>query len=176
MGLVFERRVFYIKHMISFNLKCAGGHDFEGWFSSSADYEDQLQQGLLNCPICGDLQITKALMAPNVGAKSNSRGDTASAVNLSAVKPPSDAPAPPMPSPAQMEAMAKLYAQLRVVQNKVEEECDYVGDRFADEARKIHYGEAEDRGIYGQSSPEDVAELQEEGIEIASMPWLPPEN
>lgn len=156
------------------------GHGFEGWFGSSSDYEDQLNRGLISCPICDNEQITKALMAPNVGMKSNQ-------VNA-AVKPvPIDAPhgeravLPAQPAPAQMpemspefvEAAAAMMSEMRKAQQTIENECDNVGDAFAEEARKIHYGESKPRGIYGHTSDEQAEQLIDEGIEIAKMPWLP---
>ena len=158
--------------MISFNLNCAVGHGFEGWFSSSGDYERQRREGLVSCPVCGDGSVSKAPMAPNVGAKANSGDEPASPPAgghpTMRVSPPPDTPGP--------GAMAAAYTALRTLQRKVEKECDYVGDRFAEEARKIHHGETEERGIYGQSSPEDAKALRDEGINVSAVPWLPPEN
>ena len=172
--------------MISFNLKCSRGHRFEGWFSSSDDYQHQCDKGLVACPICDDSVISKALMTPNVAAKSNAKAEQAQALTPVPAPAPASVPAPtPKPAPTpmqhmptheQQEAMAEAYRVVRSFQSKVEAECDYVGDKFAEEARKIHYGEVEPRGIYGQSSPDDATALEEEGISIASIPWLPPEN
>ena len=162
--------------MISFNLKCAAGHGFEGWFSSSEDYDRQLEQGYVSCPMCGDGHVSKALMTPNLGAKANSgigqapAGPPVAAQDKQAAA-PQGAPAAPEP-----KAVAAAYTAMRALQKKVEKECDFVGDRFAEEARRIHYGEAEERGIYGRSTPEDAQALLEEGIEVAAMPWLPPDN
>ena len=170
--------------MISFNLRCGGGHEFEGWFSSSDDYDRQHGKGLVSCPVCGDGEVSKALMAPNVGAKAN----RAPAPDRSPA--PERPPAPPgggsmqvAPPPGRgkasapdPDAVAAAYGAIRALQRTVEAECDYVGDRFADEARKIHYGETEERGIYGQSSLEDARELRDEGINVAAIPWLPAEN
>ena len=181
--------------MITFNLKCSAGHEFEGWFSSSGDYDRQLRQGLVSCPVCGSGGVSKALMAPNVGAKANSQPapatppvppPAASHPTMQVSTPPGggadahgpEAPGPEAPGPEAPgpEAMAAAYTALRTLQRKVESECDYVGNKFAEEARKIHYGEAEERGIYGQSSSEDAKALEEEGVNFSAMPWLPPEN
>ncbi len=152
--------------MISFNLKCSNSHEFEGWFSSSDDFERQCKEGLVSCPICDDTSISKALMTPNLGTGS-SLETTPNA--------PDDA-APSSPQKQGQFYGGKSYAVLRALKKKIEAECDFVGDRFAEEARKIHYGESAVRGIYGQSSPEDAEALEDEGIEIAPIPWLPPEN
>ena len=179
--------------MISFNLRCAGGHEFEGWFSTSDDYDGQRKKGLVTCPACGDGNISKALMAPNVGAKANGAKasdaragggvDTAAPVAAGApptmrVAAPAGAPGPGAAGPGAPGpgAVAAVLTELRALQRKVEKECDFVGDRFAEEARRIHYGEAEERGIYGRSTPEDAEALAEEGIEVSAMPWLPPDN
>ncbi len=153
--------------MISFNLICPQDHGFEGWFSSSADFDDQQNNGLLSCPLCGDGRINKALMAPNVAAKSNSKKQSP-VTSRTVMSPAANAP----PSADVM----KMLTAMRQIQNKIEKECDNVGDKFAEEARKIHYGESDARGIYGNASDEAAMELYEEGIEINKIPWLPKEH
>ena len=168
--------------MISFNLTCGNGHGFEGWFKSSVDFDDQKSRGFLTCPICDDGHISKALMAPNVAAKSNTKNNI---VVERSVMPTPPAPAQPMPqkqvqlpqiTPEMAAAAAEALAEMRKVQNKIVETCDDVGDAFAEEARKIHYGETEARGIYGHASDDEAEALHEEGIEITKMPWLPKEQ
>ena len=168
--------------MISFNLTCGNGHGFEGWFKSSADFDDQKSRGFLTCPICDDANIAKGLMAPNVAAKSNTKNNI---VVERSVMPTTPAPAQPMPqkqvqlpqiTPEMAAAAAEALAEMRKVQNKIVETCDDVGDAFAEEARKIHYGETEARGIYGHASDDEAEALHEEGIEITKMPWLPKEQ
>ena len=132
--------------MILFTLRCGSGHEFEGWFRDGDTYEAQQKAAEIACPECGDTQVEKALMAPNI-APSRRRG-------------------PPM-SPAQMRA---ALVELR---RQVETNCDYVGEKFAEEARKIHYGESDKRGIYGETSDEEAEALAEEGIEFGRLPWLP---
>ncbi len=142
--------------MMSYTLKCSVGHEFEGWFRSSAAFEDQAAKGLLSCPVCGDTGIARAPMAPAVvsGRKRDQRAEA-----------------------AQKQAeQAKMMAVLKDMRRKIESDCDYVGPRFAEEARKIHYGETEARGIYGEASAEETSALQEEGIEIARIPWVPLDN
>ena len=141
--------------MIVFDLRCANAHVFEAWFGSTADYEAQRARGLVACPMCGDVDVGKAVMAPNVAPKGNSRPE------------PANQPMASM-DPARVKAMLAAMAE---VQAKVEAECDYVGARFAEEARAIHYGEVENRGIYGETSREEAAALQEEGIAIAPLPF-----
>ncbi len=132
--------------MISFDLKCARDHVFEAWFSDSAGYEEQRAAGDVACPVCGDVEVEKSLMAPNVAAKKG------------------DAPAGPDEAAA---AMQMLY-QMR---SHVEENCENVGDQFAEEARKIHYGETEKRDIYGRATEDEATALAEEDIEFGVLPW-----
>tara|TARA_B100000315_G_C14300412_1_gene461583 strand:- start:226 stop:651 length:426 start_codon:yes stop_codon:yes gene_type:complete len=135
--------------MIVYDLQCSNGHGFEAWFKDSTSYDDQRDQGDVVCPACGDLEISKAIMAPGISAKGES-GESAT---------------PPGPGPAEvMEAMSEM-------QKAVEKNCDYVGTNFPEEARKIHYGESERRNIYGESSIEEAGALTDEGIEIGCIPW-----
>ena len=161
--------------MIHYTLKCQSDHRFEGWFRSATDFEDQAARGEIECPVCADKRIGKALMTPNLPAKTNSR------------RPASQNPHPPVlqqpPAGGKMtmgakdaEAVAQAWQMLRQLHKHVREQCDDVGDDFASEARRIHYGEAEERGIYGQTSPDEAAELLDEGIAIAALPTLPEEN
>jgi hypothetical protein len=138
--------------VIIFDLKCmAQGHVFEAWFGSSEDFEAQHARGLVACPICGATALEKAPMAPAVGAKGN-RQDTA--------------------SPAAVKAM---MAELATAQKQLLEKSEHVGDRFPDEARAIHLGDAEARAIHGRASPADAAELRDEGVPIAPLPFPVPE-
>jgi len=156
--------------MIRFDLKCTDNHVFEGWLGSSADYEAQKERGLLECPICGDGHIGKAPMAPNVA----SHKDFGNRMPV-----PAPGGRPPVADSGneggtEVEITpARMAAMLRTLRRHVEQNADHVGARFAEEARKIHYGEAEERGIYGEASPEEVEDLHDEGIEVAAVPWLP---
>ena len=132
--------------MILFTLRCAAGHEFEGWFRDGDGFEAQRKTNEIACPECGDTQVEKAVMAPNI-TRSRPKG-------------------PPI-SPAQMRA---ALVELR---RQVETNCDYVGERFAEEARKIHYGEADPHGIYGEATKEESHELAEEGISFGRIPWVP---
>jgi hypothetical protein len=137
--------------MIKYALACDHAHAFEGWFGSSADYDDQASRGMVDCPVCGSNTVKKQIMAPAV-AGTRKR-------DLSA-------PDPKMRA-MMMDAMGK-------VRKHVEDNFDYVGDTFAKEARAIHDGKSEERGIYGEASPKEVKSLVEDGVKIAPLPPKPP--
>ena len=139
--------------MIVYNLKCRKDHEFEAWFRDSAAYDVQHAAGGVRCPLCGSKKVEKALMAPNLGR------------------------AAPSPSaPEESPPAAKMRQALQEIRRQVEANCDYVGTRFPEEARKIHYGESDPRGIYGESTPEEAKDLADEGVEVRRIPWLPREN
>jgi hypothetical protein len=153
--------------MIRYRLRCADGHEFEAWFRGSADYDRQAERGLVVCALCGTEKVEKALMAPNVrtsGQRSAAPTDA-----------PGPAPSPPatVPQPVAAHIPRQLLELMRQVRDHVRSTADYVGDKFADEARKIHYEEVEARGIYGEATAEEVRSLHEEGIEVHPMPVLP---
>ena len=131
--------------MIRYNLICSRDHEFEGWFSSSKDYDEQSASGLLSCPFCGTKKVEKAIMAPAVktARKSEARDEKAAI------------------------AMSAMAAKIR---SEIGKNCDNVGDNFAEEARAIHYGEKPERGIYGSATPKESAELKDEGIEAHPLP------
>ena len=152
--------------MIKYELRCAEGHGFEGWFRSGDAYEAQAAAGEVECPLCGSREVGKAPMAPRIA---KARGKDAVPVVAPA--------APAGAEPEADRARAKeIMDALRELRRKVEESCDYVGDRFAEEARKIHYGETEARGIYGETSEAEARELGEEGIAFGRIPWVPRSN
>lgn len=156
--------------MILFNLRCAEGHGFEAWFRNGDTYERQAKAGSIACPVCGSHAVEKALMAPRI-AKGRRRGEDAPKQEMVQAGPapvPAAAPASP-----EMAKAAELLRALREVRRLVETNCDYVGDRFAEEARRIHYGEVEKHNIYGESSEEEARALAEEGIEFGRIPWVP---
>ncbi len=152
--------------MIVYDLKCRKDHVFEAWFPDSASFTAQAEAGKVVCPVCGSKKVSKALMAPNVVARKGR--ETAP---LPAEKPAGEAAAM-----ADSAKAGELRRMLRELRDHVEKSCDYVGEQFAEEARKIHYGESDPRGIYGETSDAEAKELQEEGIEVARVPWLPREN
>lgn len=141
--------------MIRYALRCEHEHEFDGWFPSSADFEIQAGSGDLRCPVCGSADVRKALMAPGLGRgtrKSVKRDDVS-------IVP---------------DAAAKMTTMLLALKKHVEENCDYVGDKFAEEARRIHYGETGRRDIYGETTPEEARDLIDEGVEVAPLPIVPP--
>lgn len=139
--------------MIKYALVCELEHDFEGWFGSSSDYDDQQSRGLLACPVCDSKAVRKQIMAPAVaGTKKGLTTD-------------------------ERAKMRQVMTQaVRQVREHVEDNFDYMGDRFADEARAIHEGRSEERGIYGEASPKEVRELIEDGVPVAPLPGKPPEE
>jgi hypothetical protein len=159
--------------MILYRLRCSEGHEFESWFKDSKSYERQEKKSLVGCPVCGGAKIERAPMAPRLG-KGGQKKD--------ADAPPVAAPQPaPSPEQQQMAALARhmpkeLREALLKVREQVEKNCEPVGDKFAEEARKIHYGESDKRGIYGETSEEEAEALAEEGIEFGRLPWIPRGN
>ena len=155
--------------MIVFDLKCGGqGHVFEAWFGSSADYEDQRSRGLLSCPLCGDMQVTKAVMAPAVAPKGNSR-------TVPALQPRTDeAPVAVTGDQARLRELMQTLAQ---AQTKVLEGSTWVGRDFAEQARAMHYGEQDRSSIHGEVAPDEARALISEGVEVAPLPFpvIPPE-
>ncbi|HVV94991.1 MAG TPA: DUF1178 family protein [Hyphomicrobiales bacterium] len=152
--------------MIRYDLVCAGGHRFDGWFRSSGDFDAQAARRLLSCAVCGSGEVTKALMAPAVA--------TGSAA-------PAAEPASPPAAPAQEVALVsdehrRLRRMLVELRAELVKDAVDVGDRFPEEARKIHYGEAEKASIYGRASPEEARRLAEEGVAFHPLPTLPDEQ
>jgi hypothetical protein len=163
--------------MILYRLRCAKGHEFESWFKDSKTYERQEKKSLIGCAVCGSSKVTRALMAPNLGTKGNKK----KAVVANQVPVAAPLPAAPTAPQQQMAALAKkmpkeLRDALLKVRAEVEKNCEHVGDKFAEEARKIHYGESDKRGIYGETTDKEAEELAEEGIEFGRLPWVPRGN
>jgi hypothetical protein len=158
--------------MIHYQLRCDQAHEFDGWYRDSAAFEKLAAAELVECPVCGSGKVTRALMAPAIPKK----GRAKAVEPVEAAQPPAPAPQPP-PGPQQQAAAgpipAQMVALLQRMRAEVEKNCDYVGSGFADEARKMHRGETEFRGIYGEASDADAEALQEEGIDIARLPWVP---
>ena len=142
--------------MIKYALRCPRDHAFEGWFSTSADFDDQKARGLMACPACGSPEVEKAIMAPAISSATRGR----------AVE------APSAPPPAQLRQMMREAAGQ--VRRHVEANFDYVGDSFAREARAIHDGASQDRGIYGEATPSEVKKLADDGVKVAPLPSGPP--
>lgn len=155
--------------MILFTLKCVADHRFEAWFRDNAAYDRQERRGLIACPDCGSNQVVKAPMAPRLGRsdKGMSVSEPVAPRSEDPVAPSANATEGSPPSPAQVR-----YA-LQVLRRHIERHCDDVGDQFAAEARRIHKGEAKARGIYGEATPADTKALLDDGIDVASIPWVP---
>ena len=162
--------------MILYRLRCAKGHEFDSWFKDGKTYERQEKRSLIGCPACGNAKITRAPMAPRIGKGGQGRGES--------VEAPVEAPAQTAPAPApdpQMAALAQAMPKemretLLKLREQVEKNLEPVGEKFAEEARKIHYGESDKRGIYGQTTDEEAEALAEEGIEFGRLPWIPRGN
>jgi hypothetical protein len=154
--------------MIRYNLRCDRGHAFESWFQSSSAYESQEKRKLVSCPACGSVKVERAVMAPRIVSK-NSR-DSA---------PPAAAPAAatevaaPTSTPLLMAQERELRAKLKELRDHIVKNADNVGERFPNEARKMHYGDIEHRPIYGEASPEEARSLIDEGVEVSPLPVLP---
>ena len=190
--------------MIKYQLICNLTHEFEGWFQTGAAFDAQNEAGLITCPVCDSVKVRRALMTPNLASPKRRRddvrrlpmaeaghqahhqagtnapssqaasGQTASA-HVAASKPDPSKPASAQATPSQA-ALGEAIAQLRQLQRKVKSECRDVGTDFATEVRKMHYGDIEPENIYGHSSAEERESLADEGIDIVTLPWLPPEH
>ncbi|GKQ55296.1 DUF1178 family protein [Bradyrhizobium sp. Ce-3] len=152
--------------MIRYTLRCEQGHQFESWFQSSSAYESQERRHLIDCPVCGSDKVERAIMAPQVIGKQGR-------------EPAQPAPAAPAEA-APGESTSLMMAQERELRSKLKElrdhivkNADNVGERFPNEARKMHYGDIEHRPIYGEASPEEARALIDEGVEVSPLPTLP---
>ena len=159
--------------MIRYALACDNGHAFESWFQNSAAFEKHVKAGLVTCPACNSAKIEKTIMAPSVTWAKKRGAAPVPAPELPAPAPASDASAPvAMVSPQEHEFRKKL----KELREHLVKNADYVGQKFPEEARKMHYGEIEHRSIYGEASPDQAKELHEEGIEFHPLPVLPDER
>ena len=182
--------------MIKYQLICDNAHSFEGWFQNAEAYDNQFASGAIACPVCETTSVKKALMTPSLASpkmrktptrhtpSTNMPENTDQQTDMAPVASPSGAPAivksPEKPSEKTpekvVEQMAEMMSELRQLQRKIRSECRDVGNDFAEEARKMHYGEAEPEGIYGHATEEERAELDDEGIDIVELPLLPMDN
>ncbi|HWL79841.1 MAG TPA: DUF1178 family protein [Roseomonas sp.] len=151
--------------MIHYQLRCDQDHSFDGWYKDSAAFEKLAGAGLIECPVCGGTRIERALMAPAIGKSREVEAPPPAPIQAADTGKTAQAAAGPMP--------AQVLALLQRMRAEVEKSCDYVGHEFADEARRIHRGESERRGIYGETSDTEAEALREEGIDIAHLPWVP---
>lgn len=138
--------------MIQFKLKCAHNHEFEAWFRDGATYDAQSKAGEIECPLCGDQSVTKAPMAPRAIRSAGERGAAEERAK---------------------EVAQQILQAVDKLRDHVEKSSDYVGDAFAEEARRIHYGETDERNIYGEATSEETKELDDEGVEYSRIPWFP---
>jgi hypothetical protein len=141
--------------MIRYALLCEREHEFDGWFPSSAGFEAQAVSGDVVCPVCGSAEVRKALMAPGLGRGTKKGAKRGEVSNTS-------------------DAAQKMSMMMLALKKHVEENCDYVGDKFAEEARRIHYGETDHRDIYGEATLAEARDLIDEGVEVAPLPVVPP--
>ena len=182
--------------MIKYQLICDQNHEFEGWFQGSAAYDEQAANGILRCPLCDSDKVKRALMTPNLSSPKRQKLSDPSLVDpasLDSIAAVPDTPAPEISSLSltdraavqgrdeviqseQFHGYVTALAELRQLRQKITKNCRNVGDRFAEEARKIHNGELEAEGIYGKATHEEREALKDEGIEIFDMPWLPSDH
>ena len=161
--------------MIRYRLNCNKAHEFEAWFGSSAAYDRQAKKGLVECPSCGSNKVTKTMMAPGVAkrGRSSDRDEAASSQALV----PATATEPPSPEAAQRTEMQRqILDMMRKVRAEVETKAEYVGPKFAEEARKIHHKETDARGIWGEATLAEAKELVEDGIDCLPLPRLPEDS
>lgn len=151
--------------MIRYSLVCDAGHGFESWFPSSDSFDEQAARGLVTCPVCDSSHVAKGLMAPSLAR--TDRAPPAECKDASSVA------VAPVILPMIAEPERRVREMLRALREQVVASAEHVGTRFPEEARKIHYGETEERAIYGQASPEEARALIDEGIDVAPLPPMP---
>lgn len=144
--------------MIVFDLICHNDHEFESWFQNTDAFDKLVKAKQVSCPVCGDTKISKSLMAPAVSG-TKKKGDGKMAVSAKAA-----------------QQMGQYMEAVKELRDQVEKNCDYVGEKFPEEARKMHYGEAETRNIYGEASESEAEALKDEGVEVQRIPWVPTED
>src|SRR5437879_8295004 len=153
--------------MIRYSLRCERGHAFESWFQSSAAYESQEKRRLVSCPACGSVKVERAIMAPQIVSK---RGREAAPPAAPAPAAPAEVTASSESTPLLMAQERELRAKLKELRDHIVKNADNVGERFPNEARKMHYGDIEHRPIYGEASPDEASALIEEGAAVYQMP------
>jgi hypothetical protein len=152
--------------MIRYSLRCERGHAFESWFQSSSAYEAQEKRKLVNCPVCGSPKVERAIMAPRIVSKKGRESAVPAPAAATEVTTPTS-------TPLLMAQERELRAKLRELRDHIVKNADNVGERFPNEARKMHYGDIEHRPIYGEASPDEARSLIEEGVEVSPLPVLP---
>ena len=152
--------------MIRYALHCERGHAFESWFQTSSAYDSQVKRKLVTCPACGSAKIEKSIMAPQIvskKARETAAPQPAAATDVTA----------PTSTPLMMAQERELRAKLKELRDHIVKNADNVGERFPNEARKMHYGDIEHRPIYGEATPDEARSLIEEGVEVSPLPVLP---
>jgi hypothetical protein len=157
--------------MIHYNLRCKKGHAFESWFQSSSAYEQQERRKLVDCPVCGSSDVERAIMAPQIVSKKRREATPSEALPAPAATP--DVTTPAASTPLLMAQERELRAKLKELRDHIVKTADNVGERFPNEARKMHYGDIEHRPIYGDASPDEARALIDEGVEVLPLPTLP---
>jgi hypothetical protein len=152
--------------MIRYNLRCDRGHAFESWFQSSSAYESQEKRKLVSCPACSSVKVERAIMAPQIVSK---KGRDSAAPSPAA----STDVTTPTSTPLMMAQERELRVKLKELRDHIVKNADNVGERFPNEARKMHYGDIEHRPIYGEASPDEARSLIDEGVEVSPLPMLP---
>src|SRR5215813_6649642 len=159
--------------MIRYALACDEGHAFESWFANSTAYDRQVKRGLVSCPVCNSTKVEKAIMAPRVAG--TKRRDDVSVSTPMPEGPASSQPNVPAPVAMMSPQEREFRSKLKELREHLIRNADYVGRRFPEEARKMHYGEIERRSVYGEATPDQAKELHKEGIEFHPLPVLPDE-
>jgi hypothetical protein len=157
--------------MIRYTLRCERDHAFESWFQNSSAYDSQVRRKLVTCPVCNSTKVEKAIMAPRIVSKKGRENAAPTAPTLAPAA-PADTTAGET-TPLLMAQERELRAKLKELRDHIVKNADNVGERFANEARKMHYGDIEHRPIYGEASPDEARALIEEGVEVAPLPVLP---
>ena len=164
--------------MIHYQLQCDNDHAFDGWFNDSASFESQAASGLIGCPLCNSVSVSRALMAPALSRGNRPTRGAPAAEEIASAPDPAASSAVPAVAPPPLGARLgndtpdRLRSLLQRLRSEVEKRCDYVGPGFAEEARRIHYGEIKARGIYGEATTAEAEALADEGIEFGVMPQL----
>ena len=162
--------------MIRYSLRCERDHAFESWFQDSSTYDSQVRRKLVSCPVCGSAKVEKAIMAPRiVSKKGRERKEPVVEASPAPAPAPAEAPATPgqASTPLMMAQERELRVKLKELRDHIVKNADNVGEKFPNEARKMHYGEIEHRPIYGEASPEEAKSLIDEGVEVSPLPVLP---
>jgi hypothetical protein len=158
--------------MIHYALRCECGHSFESWFQSSTAFDSQIKRKLVTCPACNSAKVDKAIMAPQIVSRKGRESAPPAPTAPTDVAPPSSTPTPAS-TPLLMAQERELRTKLKELREHIVKNADNVGERFPNEARKMHYGDIEHRPIYGEASPDEARSLIEEGVEVMPLPVLP---